>query len=50
MNVSLSLQSRFSSLDVVVNFLRFCSNWRQLLHSSSPSVRQSFSSPLIGMP
>ena len=50
MNVSLGLQSHFSSSDVVVNFLRFCSRWRRLLHSTSPSVRQGFSSPSIGMP
>ena len=50
MNVSLGLQSHFSSLDVVVNFLRFCGSWRGLLHSTSPSVRQSLSNPSIGMP
>ena len=49
MNVSLGLQSHFSSPDVVVNFLRFCGSWRRFLHSTSSSVRQSFNSPSIGM-
>ena len=40
----------FSSLDIVVNILRFCGSWRSLLHSTCPSVKQSFSNPSIGMP
>ena len=50
MNLSLDLQYCFSSLDVVANLLRFCGSWRRLLHSISPSVRQSFCSRSIGTP
>ena len=50
MNLPLGLQYRFSSPDVVVNFLRFCGSWRRLLHLTSPSVRQSFSSRSIRTP
>ena len=50
MNLSLGLQYRFSSLDIVVNLLRFCGSWRRLLHSNSPSVTQIFCSRSIGTP
>ena len=50
MNVLLGLQSPFSFPNIVVNFLSFCSSWSWLLHLTSPSVRQSFSNPSIGMP
>ena len=50
MNLSLGLQTCFSYLDFVANLLRFCGSWRRLLHSISPSVRQSFCSQSIGTP